>query len=144
MELAGSTKEDGNESRTWTFHVSRPHTGLGPSHLGWLVAQRKTKKRQYNVSKGLFQGNEGETLMTETEFNRALKIAGNLTKDPGTADTRLFNNYGHPRFEPVSCTIEQVAALIRWQAWELTGGPWDAAQVDQIRRVSAGKFRITP
>jgi len=82
--------------------------------------------------------------MTETEFNRALKIAGNLTKDPGTADTRLFNNYGHPRFEPVSCTIEQVAALIRWQAWELTGGPWDAAQVDQIRRVSAGKFRITP
>jgi hypothetical protein len=56
-------------------------------------------------------------------------------------DTSIFDGYGLPDFKPVICTIDQLAALIRWECTFINGG-MDGTQLAMIQAVGRHKFTV--
>ena len=78
--------------------------------------------------------------MNKSEFQAAFEIAksnAELGQDPIYA----FDGFGFDSFQPVVCTLRQVARLMRWQALQLNG-QWDMAALSEIREAGRKKFEI--
>lgn len=78
--------------------------------------------------------------MNKAEFQSAFDIAksdADLSQDP----VYIFNFFSCRDFQPVVCTLRQVARLMRLQAHEL-GGQWDMAALSEIREAGRKKFEI--
>lgn len=59
--------------------------------------------------------------MTKDQLSAAMTIAkaeGSLLNE----DLAIFEGYGLPSFKAITCTVRQVAALIRWQCVNIDGG----------------------
>ena len=52
--------------------------------------------------------------MNKQEFNKAFELAKNHSY--GIANISLFDGFGLKGFEPVACTVNDLAGLIAWQA----------------------------
>ena len=69
--------------------------------------------------------------MTSKEFKQAFKLAAS-DEDLSAADIDCFFGFGLGDFKRMSCTLSQVARLIRWQAQYLGGG-WDADALTEMK-----------
>ena len=78
--------------------------------------------------------------MNKNELQEAFDLAKSDT-DLTLHDFDVFFGFGLPDFEPVSCTIQQVARLIRWQCQYLNG-QWDMEAFDEIRKHGRKKFLV--
>ena len=58
--------------------------------------------------------------MRKAELSAALKLAQTDT-DLANEDISIFDGFGLQDFKPVTCTIPQLARLIRWQCFVLNG-----------------------
>jgi hypothetical protein len=56
-------------------------------------------------------------------------------------DTSRFDGYGLPDFKPVVCTLDQLAALIRWECSFLTGG-MDQNALNNLQAIGRRKFTV--
>ena len=74
------------------------------------------------------------------QFNQAFELA-KAKVELLDVDFGLFDGCAYPDFEPVTCTIKQVAALMRWQARYLNGN-WDMEEINDIREVGRAKFMV--
>lgn len=77
--------------------------------------------------------------MTKNEFKVAANIAMNETNLK--EDISVFSGCALPGFQPVFCTIRQVAALIRWQCAYLSGG-FDMEELNDIAYLAKTRFLI--
>jgi hypothetical protein len=78
--------------------------------------------------------------MTTSEFQTAFSIA-NSESDLSGEDTSHFNGFALSDYEPRSCTVRQLAALMRWQAL-LFNGKWDMDALEDIRHCGRRKFIV--
>jgi hypothetical protein len=78
--------------------------------------------------------------MTAKQFGKALRLAKS-DMDAGVHDIEPFWGFGLPGFERIVVTIEQVAALIRWQAF-MFNGSMDQDAIREIRKIGRRKFEI--
>lgn len=82
----------------------------------------------------------GEVLkLTKQEFSNALTLANSDTKLDG--DLSVFEGFGLEGFNPVYCTVEQVASLIRYQCLQFNGN-LDSLALNEIGRHGKRKFII--
>ena len=85
--------------------------------------------------------------MTKSELSAALAIANDRTRrfidDEGRhlVDTSIFDGFGLEGFQPVTCTLDQLAALIRWQCFCLNGSI-DGDNLNEIATVGRKKFSV--
>ena len=56
-------------------------------------------------------------------------------------DLRLFDGFGLPSFEPVTCTMEGLASLVRWQC-VCFDGSIDQEALNEIATVGRHRFRV--
>lgn len=77
--------------------------------------------------------------MTKHEFKQAVTIAEN--EDLTGVDAEILNGCALPTFEPVYCTLKQVAKLILWQARQFNG-QWDSFELDNCATIARRKFQI--
>ena len=56
-------------------------------------------------------------------------------------DLSLFDGFGLPNFEPVTCTMEALASLVRWQCVRFDGSI-DQEALNEIARVGRHRFRV--
>lgn len=82
----------------------------------------------------------GRETMTTQEFKEAFKIAESDV-DTSHEDLTVFYEFGLSRFQPVTVTLHQVAALIRWQARRFNGG-WDNEALNEVRTAGRRKFVV--
>ena len=78
--------------------------------------------------------------MTKPELAKAFEIAKS-DQDLTHEDIDLFDGFGLPDFQKVTCTLRQVAGLIRWQAQYMTGG-WDMSAINEIRTCGRSRFMV--
>jgi len=74
-----------------------------------------------------------------TDLDRALAIARSDAR-LNLADLALFDGFALPDFRPVTCTVEALAMLIRWQC-VCFDGSIDGAALQEIATV--GRYRFT-
>jgi hypothetical protein len=85
--------------------------------------------------------------MNKTQFDAAVAIALDTSvrfiDDNGNhlEDISHFDGFGLESFTTVTCTIRQVAALIRWQAVGIFGGV-DAKALAEIETIGRHKFNV--
>lgn len=79
--------------------------------------------------------------MTLAQFRRAWAVAKDKDVDLSHEDLDVFWGFGLSDFTKVTCTIGQVARLIRWQCQELSGN-WDMEAADDIRRLGKNRFIV--
>ena len=80
--------------------------------------------------------------MTLDQFRRAFVHATkNDGNDVSFNSLDIFDGYGFWDFKPVTVTVEDVAALIVWQARRFNG-EWDHGQLNEIRDIGRRKFII--
>jgi hypothetical protein len=77
--------------------------------------------------------------MTKTELSRSLAIA--QAGNAGFPTDNIFDGFGLYEFQPVYCTVEQVAQLIVWQCFTFAGGI-DYEALTEIADAGRRKFRI--
>lgn len=78
--------------------------------------------------------------MTKQELSEALKIA-NSEKSLENVDIEIFDGYGLKNFQPIYCTVEQLARLIRWQCFQLNG-KIDDEELNNLAYAGKKKFLI--
>jgi len=83
--------------------------------------------------------------MTLKEFRTAFALAKDTNID--LSINNAFDGYGLRDFQPITTTIESVAALIRWQAMYIghpkdSGPTFDEQELDSIRQIGRHKFII--
>ena len=77
--------------------------------------------------------------MTKPELTKAFEIAKSNTE---LADNlSLFDGFGLKDFQPVYCSLQDVAKLIRWQC-QTFGGTWDMNAFQEIAHFGKKKFII--
>ena len=78
--------------------------------------------------------------MRKADLDKALAIA--RSKAPlDMAETAIFDGFGLPDFRPVTCTVEALAALVRWQCIRLNGSV-DAEALDEIATCGRQRFHV--
>lgn len=78
--------------------------------------------------------------MKTTDLDRALAIARS-DADLNLADIELFNGFALPDFRPVTCTIEALAVLVRWQCIRFDGSI-DGEALQEIATVGRHRFTV--
>lgn len=78
--------------------------------------------------------------MTKNQLNRAMEMAKS-DADLSNVDTGIFHGFGLMSFKPVWCTIDQIAALIRWQVIQFNGGT-DSEALQELANVGRKKFLV--
>lgn len=82
--------------------------------------------------------------MTKAQLTQAMRQA--------EADSKAGKPFDHeamdilcgcalPEFEPVTCTLNAVANLVRWQAHRFDG-TWDEQEINDIANIGRRKFNI--
>lgn len=79
--------------------------------------------------------------MNTAEFKEAFKIAESDI-DLSSEDTSVFFKFGLREFEPVTVTLHQVAALIRYQARYVMADGWDSRALNEVREAGRRKFVV--
>lgn len=82
--------------------------------------------------------------MNLTQFQLACKIAKS-SESLINEDIDLFDGFALPDFQPVYCTIRQVARLIRWQVgWQSFrySWTWDPEELNLIGNLGRKRFLI--
>ena len=78
--------------------------------------------------------------MNTVQFNKAFELA-KAKVELLDVDFGRFDGFALQEFEPVICTIKQVAALMRYQAKYLNGN-WDMEEISDIREIGRTKFMV--
>ena len=79
-------------------------------------------------------------MMTTTDLDRALALARSHVP-LNMADTVIFDGFGLPDFQPVTCTVEALAALVRWQC-VCFDGSIDAGALQEIAACGRRRFFV--
>lgn len=80
--------------------------------------------------------------MTKTQLSQAVAIAQNKQPLPvEDNDLSIFDGFGLQNFQPVTVTVNQLAALIRWQALRFNG-TMDAEALNEIAEAGRKKFMV--
>lgn len=79
--------------------------------------------------------------MTVKQLAEALKIAKS-DQDLGEYTIEKFDGFGLADFQPVACTITELAQLLRWQCMGIFGNYWDTEAEAQIRECGRRRFII--
>lgn len=85
-----------------------------------------------------------EVAMTKDEFKAAFQRAQDRKAQDLPFDwvaLDRFVGFGLRDFEPVHCTLDAVADLIRYQAQYFNGG-WDHEELNNIAQVARRKFVV--
>jgi hypothetical protein len=77
--------------------------------------------------------------MTKQELGKALEVASSGSADLNDLD--IFSGFALPDFQPITCTIAQLAGLIVWQCFRFDGST-DPSALDQIRRFGRKRFNV--
>ena len=59
-------------------------------------------------------------MMKASDLDAALAIARS-DRPLNIEDLSIFDGFGLPDFKPITCTVEALAMLIRWQCFQLNG-----------------------
>ena len=78
--------------------------------------------------------------MKATDLDMALAIARSDT-DLNVADLSLFDRFGLPGFRPVTCTVEALAMLVRWQCVCFDGSV-DSEALQEIAECGRHRFTV--
>ena len=78
--------------------------------------------------------------MTKQEFARAFMIAKG-GQDLTNSSIDHFYGFGLPDFGKTTCTVDQLARLIRYQAQYLSGG-WDMDALNEVREYGRKRFEV--
>lgn len=78
--------------------------------------------------------------MTTAQFRQAFQLA-QFSADLSGEEIDHFGGFALPGFEPVPCTVRQVARLIRWQCQYLGGG-WDMEAAREIQQCGRRRFVV--
>lgn len=77
--------------------------------------------------------------MTKDQLSQSLALA--LSDADLSKEDEPFMGFGLPDFQPLVCTIPQVARLIRWQCIRLNGSI-DSEALNEIADAGRKKFQI--
>lgn len=80
--------------------------------------------------------------MKKDQLQRAVEIATSdedLSTEMEQID--IFSGFGLPDFEPVTVTVKQLAALVRWQCSQFNGGI-DAQALNEIAELGKKRFQV--
>lgn len=75
--------------------------------------------------------------MTRREFSQALTMAKS-SQDLSVVDDSVLYGCGLPDFQPVVCTLEMVAKLLRWQCI-MFNGEVDSQELENCSKICARK-----
>ena len=78
--------------------------------------------------------------MNKDQLSQAVALAQS-GQDIGILETDKFSGFGLLNFEPVYCTITELAQLIRWQCCCLNGS-FDGEALDEICQIGRQKFML--
>jgi hypothetical protein len=78
--------------------------------------------------------------MNKSEMKKALELAKTRKVNEPT-DISIFAGFGLSDFEPVSVTLDSVAALINWQCLQFSG-QMDPIALNEIAVAGRRKFNI--
>ncbi len=76
-------------------------------------------------------------MMKTADLDRALAIARS-DRPLNVVDLSLFDGFGLPDFRPVTCTVEALAMLVRWQC-VCFDGSIDHDALNEIARIGRQK-----
>ena len=79
--------------------------------------------------------------MTKDDLSEALALARSDAVLPGPDELDIFNDYGLPGFQPIVCTVELLAALLRWEVVTFAGGI-DHEALNELSRLGRHRFRV--
>jgi len=79
--------------------------------------------------------------MTLSQFQAAFAIAKDSDRDLSNVDDSILFGCGLSSFKPVHTTLEAVAKLIRWQAYQFNG-EWDAEALNEVAVLGRKNFLI--
>ena len=79
-------------------------------------------------------------MMKTTDLDKALAVARSDVP-LNMADLALFDGFALPTFRPVTCTVEALAMLIRWQCICLDGSI-DGEALQEIATVGRHRFTV--
>jgi hypothetical protein len=79
--------------------------------------------------------------MDKQQLKQAIELAHVRHIPFSETNLHLFNGYGLQAFEPLHCTLADIADLIRWQAFKFNG-ELDTSEINQIARIGRSKFHI--
>lgn len=78
--------------------------------------------------------------MTKQQLSDALAIA--QTKESlSNEDISHFDGFGLPDFQPITCTLRQLARLVRWQCVRFNGSI-DADNLNEIANCGRHRFNV--
>ena len=78
--------------------------------------------------------------MNKAEFQKAFEIAVS-DQDPSAVEDDILHGCALPDFDPVTCTVECVAKMIRWQCIQLDGSV-DENELDSLRNLFRRKVTV--
>lgn len=82
--------------------------------------------------------------MNQADFKRAFALADS-TADLSHVDDSILHGCALSDFQPVSATIEVVAAFLRWQALHIMykegGSRWDQEELNNLRNLF--RYKVT-
>jgi len=79
--------------------------------------------------------------MTLSQFQAAFAIAKDFSRDLSKVDDGILFGFGLSSFKPVHTTLEAVAKLIRWQAYQFNG-EWDSEALNEVATLGRKNFLI--
>lgn len=82
--------------------------------------------------------------MTKAQLAKALELARTPTSPAvalGWGDVDMFSGFALPGFGPVTCTLEQLAALLQWQAVRFDGSV-DAEALAEVAKYGKARFVV--
>lgn len=77
--------------------------------------------------------------MTKAQLDKAVAMA--RVGDVDSDSLEIFNGFGLCEFHPITCTLRALAALVRWQCFQLNG-EIDCAALNEIRTAGRAKFMV--
>lgn len=80
--------------------------------------------------------------MKTRDLDQALAIARS-DRELALSDLALFDGFGLPDFRPVTCTLEALAMLVRWQCIRFDGSI-DAEALQEIATLGRRRFTVLP
>ncbi len=79
--------------------------------------------------------------MTKQQFSDAWSVAQSQ-EDLEPVDDSILVGCALANFQPVYCTIQMVAKLLRWQCCNIFGDGFDAEELNQMGQIARKKFLI--
>ncbi|MDY7107506.1 MAG: hypothetical protein SYC29_02615 [Planctomycetota bacterium] len=79
--------------------------------------------------------------MTKNDLSEALALARSDATLPGPEELGIFDGYALPDFQPIDCTLELLAALLRWEVVTFSGGI-DHEALNELSRCGRHRFRV--